>query len=218
MDELGRRFDVVVDFSACSPFCSEFRELCHRNVVRLRWSRRNESHLGSEQRRFWLDVQSRPCRLLTGTWEYVMRRHFERRPGRISIALLVVAVVLGILAGDLTAKPASAAASIARTRTVFRHGVRSALRTAHTSGTPVYSPGELYGGTDSVALCFTCEASDITGTAPPSASLDAGSGVNNLTGDYSYSLELFNSPGFGSTMSDALTYDAQLAQSQIAKS
>jgi RHS repeat-associated protein len=94
--------------------------------------------------------------------------------------------------------------------------VRSDLKTAHTSGTTVYTPGELYGGSDSSALCFTCEASDVTGTAPPSESLDSGSGVNTLTGDYSYSLNLFNAPGIGVPMSDALTYDAQLAQAQIA--
>jgi RHS repeat-associated protein len=146
-----------------------------------------------------------------------MKKHTSPNSRSLMIISLVVTVILGTVASNAIAKPASAA-TIARPANVFRHGIRSALRTAHTGGTPVYTPGELYGGSDSVALCFTCEASNITGTAPPSESLDAGSGVNTLTGDYSYQLNLFNAPGFGSSMSDALTYDAQLAQAQIAAS
>jgi YD repeat-containing protein len=144
-----------------------------------------------------------------------MKNQFATRPRRIAIASIVISVVFGTLAGDITAKPASAAVNTATLANLVRHGVRPALKTAHTGGTQVYSPGELYGGSDTVALCFTCEASNITGTSPPSESLDKGSGVNTLTGDYSYSLNLFSAPGFGTSMSDALTYDAQLAQAEI---
>lgn len=147
-----------------------------------------------------------------------MKTHAAPRSRRLVIASLVTAVTLGTLSGGFVAKSASAAVNAARATSTNHHGVRSALKTAHLSGTPVYTPGELYGGSDSVALCFACEAADITGTAPPSESLDVGSGANTLTGDYAYELNLFNAPGFGSTMSDALTYDAQLAQAQIAAS
>ena len=118
-----------------------------------------------------------------------MMSRINLRNRRFATASLVTAVVLGTLAGDYVATPASAAAIVSGTSNAFRHGVRSTLRTAHTGGTELYTPGELYGGSNSVALCFTCEASNITGTAPPSASLDVGSGVNTLTGDYSYSLK-----------------------------
>jgi YD repeat-containing protein len=162
-----------------------------------------------------LVVQSRLDGLLAGSREFVMRSQTALRPRRLAIVVLVTAVVFGTLAGDVIAKPASAASAVPSTN-AFRHGVRSALKTAQTSGTAVYTPGQLFGGADSVALCFTCEASDITGTAPPSESLDVGSGVDTLTGDYSYSLNLFTAPAIRSSMSDALTYDAQLAQAQIA--
>jgi RHS repeat-associated protein len=145
-----------------------------------------------------------------------MKRHVATRTRSLAIVSLVLSLLLGTLAGVAVATPASAAASRVNVKYTVRHGIGSALRTAHTGGTTVYTPGELYGGSNSTALCFTCEASNITGTAPPSESLDNGSGVSTLTGDYSYSLNLFNGPGFGTAMSDTLTYDAQLAQSEIA--
>jgi RHS repeat-associated protein len=153
--------------------------------------------------------------LLDNVRERVMRKHTSRVSRPLLIISVVIAVILGTLAGAMSAKPASAATNEPGSSSTFRHGIRSSLRTAHTGGTTVYTPGELYGGSDSVALCFTCEASNITGTAPPSESLDQGSGVNSLTGDYSYNLNLFNAPGFGTSMGDALTYDAQLAQAEI---
>ena len=139
----------------------------------------------------------------------------SRRQRGLPIAALVTAVILGTLAGDVITNAASAA-SVPSVTNTFQHGVRSALKTAHTSGTPLYTAGELYGGSNTVALCFTCEAANITGTAPPSESLDTGSGVDTLTGDYSYKLNLFDAPGIGADMSETLTYDAQLAQAEIA--
>lgn len=147
-----------------------------------------------------------------------MRTLRARRPYGLMIVSLVVAVVGGTFAGDVVPTSASASTATISLKNASLHGVHSALKTAHLGGTGVYTPGELYGGSDSVALCFTCEASANTGSAPPSESLDAGSGVDNLTGDYSYGLNLFNSPGLGTSMSDSLTYDAQLAQSQITAS
>ena len=43
--------------------------------------------------------------------------------------------------------------------------------------------------------CYTCPASDITETAPPSESLDAGSGIDALTGDFTTSQSIFKCPG-----------------------
>jgi YD repeat-containing protein len=215
MDEFGWRCNMVGDRIVFDSYRSEFSELRHRRFMCLRRSGGHKPDIRNECWECALVEHTDLGHLLDSHWERVMRMTTTSSPRRMVIVLLVVSVVFGTLAGVDIAGPASAAI-IPRSTNVGHHGIRSALRKAHTGGTQVYTAGELFGGSDSVALCFTCEASSITGTAPPSESLDVGSGVSTLTGDYSYKLNLFNAPGFGTSMSDALTYDAQLAQQQIA--
>ncbi len=86
----------------------------------------------------------------------------------------------------------------------------------HSFAPPVYNPSELYGGSNPAATCYTCEAAAATGVAPPSESLDAGTGVNTLSGDFSTSNTLFSAPAIGANLGVTLTYDAQLAQSELA--
>jgi RHS repeat-associated protein len=95
---------------------------------------------------------------------------------------------------------------------------KSHLLQAHTSSPPVYTPNELYGGVNPTAVCYTCVAPTVTGSAPRSSSLDGGTGVNSLTGDFSTSNTLFNAPAIGSRLGETLTYDAQLAQAERAAS
>jgi RHS repeat-associated protein len=72
----------------------------------------------------------------------------------------------------------------------------------------------MYGGSNAASLCYTCEAADVTGTAPPSESLDEGTGVDSLTGDFSTTNTLFKASS-EIDFSLALTYDAQLAQAEV---
>jgi RHS repeat-associated protein len=126
--------------------------------------------------------------------------------------LLSMVLISGFIASDVVLAQPTLAGATTSSVGVVRHGdVKSRL-----SGTPVYSPGELYGTSNESAECFTCIAANVTGTAPMSQSLDAGVGVDDLTGDFSASNDLFDSPGVGANLSDSLTYDAQLAQSEIA--
>jgi RHS repeat-associated protein len=215
MDEFRWWLDLVDDTFTFGSVSRCFGELRYRNVVCLRRSRGLESNLRYECQLGRMVEHANLRSLLGHRWECIMNTHAMPSPRRLSVVALVVSTMLGTLGGDLATRPASAATIDPGAISAFRHGIRSALRTAHTGGTQVYTPGELYGGSNSVALCFTCEASTITGTAPPSASLDEGSGVSTLTGDYSYNLNLFSAHGFGTSMSDALTYDAQLAQAQL---
>ena len=76
-----------------------------------------------------------------------------------------------------------------------------------------YSANEFYGGSNPSVACFTCAATNMTGVAPPSNNLDAGTGVDNLTGDFSAANDLFDAPAIGGDLGLTLTYDAQLAQS-----
>lgn len=96
--------------------------------------------------------------------------------------------------------------------TLWQSGLR-----AHTSGSTVtpYSRGALYGGSNPSVVCYTCEAADITGTAPPSDTLDSGTDVDNVTGDFSTSNSLFDAPSIGGDLSLSLGYDAELAQSDL---
>ncbi|HEY5111382.1 MAG TPA: hypothetical protein VII67_03525, partial [Acidimicrobiales bacterium] len=79
-----------------------------------------------------------------------------------------------------------------------------------------YSRGALYGGSNPSVVCYTCEASNITGSAPPSNTLDSGTNVDNMTGDFSTSNTLFDAPALGVDLSLSLGYDAQLAQNEVA--
>jgi RHS repeat-associated protein len=76
----------------------------------------------------------------------------------------------------------------------------------------IYTPGEFYGGSNPSALCYTCQASIITGSAPPSNTLESGASVNPMTGDFTTANALFRAPAIGSDLSLALAYDTQLAQ------
>ena len=89
-------------------------------------------------------------------------------------------------------------------------------RQAHlATSSSIYTPGELYGSSNPSAVCFTCEAVNVTGSAPPSNTLDSGTQVDNLTGDFNTSLDLFKAPAIGGSLSLSLSYDAQLAQSEL---
>jgi RHS repeat-associated protein len=88
---------------------------------------------------------------------------------------------------------------------------------ANVTGSPVapYTRGALFGGTNPSVLCYTCQAANITGSAPPSDTLDSGTDVNNMTGGFSTSNTLFDAPAIGGDLTLSLGYDAQLAQSQL---
>ena len=75
-----------------------------------------------------------------------------------------------------------------------------------------YTANDFYGGANPALTCFTCAAANVTGVAPPSNTLDAGAGVDNLTGDFSTANTLFDAPTIGGDLGLTLTYDAQLAQ------
>jgi RHS repeat-associated protein len=78
-----------------------------------------------------------------------------------------------------------------------------------------YTAGAFYGDTNPSVTCYTCEASNVTGNAPPSNTLDAGTSVDAMTGDFSTSLPLFDAAAIGGDLSLTLSYDAQLAQSDL---
>ena len=88
---------------------------------------------------------------------------------------------------------------------------------ANVSGSPVapYTRGALFGGTNPSVLCYTCQAANITGAAPPSDTLDSGTNVNNMTGDFSTFNTLFDAPSIGGDLTLSLSYDAQLAQDEV---
>ncbi len=133
--------------------------------------------------------------------------------------------------GSLTLKssrmrtaPASAATSVVVDNegdlAILNHGGvpiwRAGLH-AHVTSSSIspYTRGAFFGPTNPSVTCFTCIASDITGSAPPSNTLDAGTGVDAMTGDFSTQNSLFDSPAIGGDLAVSLSYDAQLAQSQL---
>ncbi len=73
-------------------------------------------------------------------------------------------------------------------------------------------PSEMYGGHDEAEPCFAC-ALKAYGL---SAEAWYGDPVNTADGDYSESFPLFSVPARGLPFGFSLTYDAQLAQSQVA--
>jgi RHS repeat-associated protein len=97
--------------------------------------------------------------------------------------------------------------------TLWQAGVK-----AHVSGAATVAPytrGELFGGSNPAAKCYTCDAANITGSAPPSNTLDSGTDVDAMTGDFSTSNTLFDAPAIGGDLSISLGYDAELAQSEL---
>ena len=78
-----------------------------------------------------------------------------------------------------------------------------------------YSAGNLFSSTNPSVTCFTCQAADITGTAPPSNALDSGTDIDAMTGDFNTANALFDAPAIGGDLSLTLSYDAQLAQSEL---
>jgi hypothetical protein len=97
--------------------------------------------------------------------------------------------------------------------TLWQGGIK-----AHVSGIPTvapYTPGELYGDSNPAAKCYTCDAANVTGAAPPSNTLDSGTDVDAMTGDFSTSNTLFDAPAIGGDLSISLGYDAELAQSEL---
>ena len=89
---------------------------------------------------------------------------------------------------------------------------------AHVTSSPIppYTRGALFGNTNPSVLCYTCDAADVTGAAPPSDALNSDTSVNNMTGDFTTSNTLFDAPAIGGDLSLTLNYDAQLSQSQLA--
>lgn len=128
---------------------------------------------------------------------------------RLSVVLATLMIMSSIIVGPM-ARPSAASQAVAPPSGPITHGGL----TPRTTASPIYTAGELFGGFNPVVLCFTCQAAAITGTAPPSESLNAGSGVDNLTGDFTTSQTLFDAPSIGGDLSFTLTYDAQLAQSE----
>ncbi len=126
---------------------------------------------------------------------------------RIARNLFVVVLATSTLSCGLVATSASAAVS-----TSGRNA--TSLHQRPRTTTQIYSAGELYGGSNPTAFCFTCAASSIAGTAPPTESLDDGAGVSSLTGDFTTSKTLFDAPNFGADLKFSLSYDAQLAQAE----
>jgi YD repeat-containing protein len=124
----------------------------------------------------------------------------------VAVVLVMSTVALGtMLIG------ASAATALHGGPVVGRTGI---VRPHFTTTNPIYTPGEMYGGSNAASLCYTCEAADVTGTAPPSESLDEGTGVDSLTGDFSTTNTLFKASS-EVDFSLSLTYDAQLAQAEV---
>jgi RHS repeat-associated protein len=78
-----------------------------------------------------------------------------------------------------------------------------------------YTRGALFGNTNPSVLCYTCNAASVTGSAPPSNTLDSGTGIDNMTGDFSTSNQLFDASAIGGDLTVSLDYDAQLAQSEL---
>lgn len=130
---------------------------------------------------------------------------------RVVLLISVLGLVVGTSAGAATRQVETSAESKAANVGSVKNSSLEPL----VSGPAVYTPGELYGGANPTAVCFTCEASAITGSAPPSSSLDGGTGVDTLTGDFSTSLSLFSVPTLSTPLTLSLTYDAQLAQSEV---
>jgi RHS repeat-associated protein len=129
------------------------------------------------------------------------------------VATLAAAVVSSLALGSAFGSAASALAPVPSTGVSHHNG---GLLPEFTESESLYTPGQLYGDANSAATCYTCEAADITGTAPPSESLDGGSGVNTLTGDFNTSNTLFNIAGGESPFGLKLSYDAELAQAEVA--
>ncbi len=138
-------------------------------------------------------------------------RRVEEGLLKLSLALAVMSAATGIYLGEGVSQ--AAASPVPRVATAGL--VANTSSHPLTSGPAVYTPGELYGGSNPTAVCFTCEASTITGSAPPSSSLDSGTGVDTMTGDFSTSLSLFSVPTVNLPLALDLTYDAQLAQSEV---
>ena len=136
-------------------------------------------------------------------------RHSPSIYRRFAVAMFATLLVSS---STIVAGVAGVATAIAPVTSTSRHlgGV-----TSHGSSLPIYTAPELYGDSNSSAVCYTCQASAITGTAPPSQSLDAGTGVDSLTGDFSTSNTLFSAPGRDQPFGITLTYDAQLAQAEV---
>jgi RHS repeat-associated protein len=142
-----------------------------------------------------------------------------RRTSILLLATIVLAgPVIGTTAAGATVSNASAFNQTSRLYNRVQPSHAPGAETLHTNTptTPLYTAGEFYGGSNPTAACYTCNANAVTGTAPPSGSLDSGSGIDNLTGDYTYSQNVFDAPNIGSDLSFSLTYDAQLAQTEIA--
>jgi RHS repeat-associated protein len=88
---------------------------------------------------------------------------------------------------------------------------------AHVTSSSIapYSRTSLFGNSNPSLTCFTCQAATITGSAPPSNTLDSGTDIDAMTGDFSTVNTLFSAPAIGGDLGLTLSYDAQLAQSEL---
>jgi len=74
----------------------------------------------------------------------------------------------------------------------------------------------MYNGSNQAVVCYTCAAATVSGSAPPSNSLDTGTGVSSLTGDFTTSHTMFDAQAIGTSLGITLSYDAEMAQSELA--
>jgi RHS repeat-associated protein len=156
---------------------------------------------------------------MNGRWSFTRSSTSSKRVGfeqvqRIDFLLLATFVVAvtatsGVL---LVSNGAAAAVRVGSANSLSSETIKPHFTTTY----PLYTPGALYGASNPAEVCYTCEAANITGSAPPSESLDGGAGVNNVTGDFSASNPLFDIPSAASDFGLTLSYDAQLAQAEVA--
>ncbi len=125
-------------------------------------------------------------------------------------------VICSTITGAISFGTASAASAAISAQHVGSTSQQVGGERAHFSTSyPLYSQGEFFEGSNPSAVCYTCTAADITGSAPPSESLDGGAGVDPVTGDFSTSNALFGGAGQTDSLGLSLNYDAQLAQSEL---
>jgi RHS repeat-associated protein len=139
-------------------------------------------------------------------------KNFQRRFIPMLTMLVICSTVLG---GSLLGGTSEASATIS-TQHSGVNTIKAGGKVPHfTTSSALYTQGELFDGSNPSAVCYTCQAADITGSAPPSESLDGGAGVDPLTGDFSASNTLFGGAGQTDSLGLSLNYDAQLAQSEL---
>jgi RHS repeat-associated protein len=141
----------------------------------------------------------------------VFNRLWRRLIPLIATTMVCSATLSAISIGNINAASAAVSAQHVGSTSQQAGGKEAHFSTSYA----LYSQGEFYDGSNPSAVCYTCTAADITGSAPPSESLDGGAGVDPVTGDFSTSNTLFGGAGQTNSMGLSLNYDAQLAQFEL---